>query len=158
MHTAESLLDIHRRVHQNLAGLLEHCRALSPAELDRELEGFGYASVRLQLHHIIGAQRYWTGVLLGQMRIEEDDADFPTVAALETLRVAVAAETEAWLRAAPADLDTPRHLVTWSGERQLAPSLIVLRICMHVYHHLGQATAMCRLLGHPVQGLDFPIT
>ena len=38
---------------------------LPPVALDQELEGFGYPSIRLQLHHVIGAEQYWVGVLRG---------------------------------------------------------------------------------------------
>ncbi|MBK9305322.1 MAG: hypothetical protein IPM94_16040 [bacterium] len=27
----------------------------------------------------------------------------------------------------------------------------------HVFHHQGQLTAMCRLLGRPSEGLDYPL-
>jgi uncharacterized damage-inducible protein DinB len=33
-----------------------------------------------------------------------------------------------------------------------------MRTMTHIYHHQGQVTAMCRLLGRPVNGLDYPIT
>ena len=49
MHTSESLLDIHDRTHRNLRGLLAHCRTLTPEELNREIEGFGYPTVPREL-------------------------------------------------------------------------------------------------------------
>jgi hypothetical protein len=57
VHTGASLLDIHERAHRNLKGLLAHCRRLSLEELNRTLDGFGYSTVRLQLHHEIGAEK-----------------------------------------------------------------------------------------------------
>ena len=38
MYTAEILLDIHDRAHQNLAGLLAHCRRLDDESLNRQEE------------------------------------------------------------------------------------------------------------------------
>ena len=159
LHASSALLDIHQRAHQNLAALLEHCRALPGADLNREQEGFGYASVRLQLHHAIGAERYWVGVLQGQMLVDDDDPAFPTIDSLEILRVRVAGVTEDYLRGAAADeLNKPRPMTTWGGkERHLVPARIVMRVVTHLYHHQGQVVAMCRLLGKPAGGLDYPL-
>jgi len=55
MYTPEALLDLQERTHRNLAALLDHCRELDAEQLNRELPGFGYPTVRLQLHHAIGA-------------------------------------------------------------------------------------------------------
>jgi uncharacterized damage-inducible protein DinB len=159
MHTSEALLDLHERAHRNLVTLLEHCGRLDHAELNCELPGFGYSSVRLQLHHTIGAEEYWIGVLRGSFRVEDDEADYPTVASLEAYRREVHAVTEEYLRgASPEELNTPRSMLTWGGkERLLVPAHVILRTQTHLYHHQGQVVAMCRLLGKPAQGLDYPI-
>jgi len=159
MYTAEALLDLHERAHRNLRALLEHCRTLEAGELNRELPGFGYATVRLQLHHMIGAEEYWVGVLNGIVQVDDNDADFPTVEALAAWRELVFAATEAWLRRVdPAALNTARPHQTWGGrERTMVPAHVILRTQTHLYHHQGQVTAMCRLLGKPIGGLDFPL-
>lgn len=159
MYTAEALLDIHERTHRSLSKLLAHCATLDPGAIDRPLDGFGYATVRLQLHHVIGAERYWMHVLRGVVDTGPDDDAFPTLDALAAFREEVAAETRAWLRAAaPSELDTPRRMVTWGGgEHLLVPAHVVLRTQMHAYQHQGQVVAMCRLLGRPAAGLDFPL-
>jgi uncharacterized damage-inducible protein DinB len=33
---------------------------------------------------------------------------------------------------------------------------VLLRTITHLYHHIGQVSAMCRLLGKPIPGSDFP--
>lgn len=162
MYTSEALLDFHERCHRNLKGILEHCRSLTPEELNRELPGFAYPTVRLQIHHEIGAEQYWVGVLRGLMLVEDDDPDYPTVASLEAHREAVYAATQEYLReASPDELNTPRPLQTWapqgSRERVLVPALVILRTQTHLYTHLGQVVAMCRLMGKRAGGLDFPI-
>lgn len=159
MYTAEALLDLHERVQRVLKALLEHCAGLDAEALHRELAGFGYPTVQLQLHHVIGGERYWVGVLRGEMRVEEDEADFPSVADLENLRVQVAAETRAWLSGRSArELNEARELVVWGGRaRRLVPALVLMRPITHVHHHAGQVAAMCRLLGHPLEGVDFPL-
>lgn len=159
MHSSAALLDLHERAHRNLRALLDHCRTLTAEELNRELPGFGYPTVRLQLHHMIGAQEYWMGVLVGVVEADDNDADFPTVESLAAWRARVFAATESWLRRVDATtLNTARAHQVWGGrERTLAPAHVVLRTQTHLYHHQGQVTAMCRLLGKPIGGLDFPL-
>ncbi len=159
MYTSEALADIHERTHRSLARLVAHCETLPPPAIDRELEGFGYPTVRLQLHHMIGAERYWLGVLQGRMDVDDDDAAYPTLAALSEHRERVALTTRAYIDgASAAELNTPRAMVTWGGREQvLVPARVVLRTQTHVFQHQGQVVAMCRLLGSPASGLDFPI-
>ena len=159
MYTMEALLDLHERAHRNLRALLDHCRTLDADELNRDLPGFGYPTVRLQLHHMIGAQEYWIGVLNGVVQVDDNDADFPTIDTLAAWRARVFAATESWLRGVdPAALNTARPHRMWGGrERTLAPAHVVLRTQTHLYQHQGQVTAMCRLMGKPIGGLDFPL-
>lgn len=159
-HTAETLADIHERSHRCLALLMEHCRSLTPEELNREFDGFGEdePSVRMQFHHEVTAERYWRGVLQGLMLIDEDAPKFPTVESLEGLRRDVFEKTQAYLRGASmAELNTPRVMTTWRGERTLVPAHIVVRISVHYFHHQGKILAMCRLLGKPGGGMDYPL-
>ena len=162
MYTNEVLLDLHERAHRNLRQLLEHCTQLTAEELNRELDGFGYPSVRLQIHHEISAQEYWIGVLEGRVDPDENDAAYPTIDSLEAYRLRVFSMTETYLQAASADeLNAGRPMMTWgfqgNVERVLTPALVVIRTLTHLYHHQGQILAMCRLLGKPASGFDFPI-
>lgn len=159
-HTSAALHDLHARAQGRLAELLAHCRAFSPHELNRELDGFGYPTVRLQLHHVIGAQEYWIGVLQGRVAPDFDDAAYPGIDELEAWRRRTADLTAAYLRATADDtLGTAVDLPTWGGSiRTLVPAQVVLRTITHLFHHQGQVAAMCRLLGRPVQGLDWPLT
>jgi uncharacterized damage-inducible protein DinB len=160
MYTKEALLDLHERAHRSLRKLLAHCTQLSAESLDRKLEGFGYPTVRLQLHHVIGAEEYWIGVLQGKILADDNDADFPTVATLGTYRERVAHVTREYLEAvSQSELNTAREMITWQGtKRELVPALVVLRPLTHLYQHQGQVLAMCRLLGMPgPNGLDFPV-
>ena len=159
MYSPEALLDILERTHASLEKLLAHCRLLGADELNRELIGFGYPTVRLQLHHVIGAEKYWTGVLEGRIDADEDDPKYPTIASLEAYREEVFAITENYLRSAsPEELNTPRKMTTWgNNEKVLTPVHVFLRTQMHVFHHQGQVVAMCRLMGKPANGFDYPI-
>jgi uncharacterized damage-inducible protein DinB len=154
------LLDMHERCHRSLRRCLDHCGELAPEQLDTELDGFGYRTVRLQLHHPIGAERYWVSVLLGAMDASEDENDARSLEAIESFRARVYALTEEYLRATTDEqLATPREVITWGDRRVvLAPMHVIARTQTHLFHHMGQITAMCRLLGHPVPaGMDFPV-
>ena len=159
MYTKEALLDLHERAHRSLEKLLAHCRLLGVEELNRELAGFGYASVRLQFHHQIGAEEYWISVLRGRMEASDNNSDYPTIESLEEYRKLVFAKTDEYLRTASTDeLNTARRMPTWGNkERLLMPALVFMRTLAHIYHHQGQILAMCRLLGKPTEGMDFPI-
>ncbi len=159
MHTVASIIDIHARCHRSIAALLDHCREFEAGELQRELPGFGHATVHAQLHHALGAERYWVGVLERRIIIDDDAEAYPTIADLERMRVEVFAATEAFLAGCDeAGLNAPRPVRTWRGdELLLAPAPVVLRTQTHLFHHQGQVAVMCRLLGRPVAGCDLPI-
>ncbi len=160
MYTVEALNDLHARTHWSVEKLLDHCAGFSETELARELEGFGYATLLEQLQHVIGAERYWVGVLQGEMLTHEDEADRASVGALRAFRERVVRATRDYLDAAtPEELNTAREMTTW-GDKQvvLVPARVVIRTQTHVFQHQGQVAAMCRLLGRPVpRGLDFPL-
>src|SRR5262245_31862912 len=159
MHTSSSLLDIHDRSHRNVRGLIEHCRQLTSEEFGRSMDGFGYPSVRLQIHHAIGAEKYWVSVLEGHMDAEENESDYQGVDALERYREGVFVVTERYLRGASEDaLNTAKVMTTWGNrQRLLIPAEVILRTKVHYYHPQGKVLAMCRLMGKPGSGLDYPI-
>lgn len=158
MHTPESLLDIHTRTHASLGALFGHLAEIDPEELERSFVGFGYPSVRLQLHHMIGAEHYWITLLEGEFVVTDEDA-YPDLPSLSTYREEVAGRARAWLEgASPELLNQPRTFATWGGrEKVLVPAAVVMRTQTHHFTHLGQILAMVRLMGHPVRGLDFPV-
>ena len=127
--------------------------------MNRSLEGFGYPTIRLQLHHEISAQEYWLSVLHGRMVAEETEHLYPTIESLEAYRTRVAGAIADYLRgASAAELNTARPMTTWGGGvKSLMPAHVILRTLTHLYHHQGQVVAMCRLLGKPTSGLDFPL-
>lgn len=160
MYTSQALLDLHERGHRTFQKLILHCGELQAEELNRELPGFGYPTVRLQIHHVIGCEEYWIGVIKGSFRAEDDDADFPTLSSLEEYRQRIAQVTRDYLsRASEAELNTAREMMTWQGKvRSLVPALVCVRTLTHIYQHQGQVLAQCRLLGKPGPGgLDFPL-
>ena len=94
------------------------------------------------------------------MDASENPADAASVEALEAFRNATFDTTRAYLSgASTSELATPRPMMTWGDQEvTLAPRLVLLRTQTHLFHHMGQIAAMCRLLGHPIpEGLDFPL-
>lgn len=160
MFTAAALLDLHQRSHRAFDQLLDHCATIPNDALARPLDGFGVPTVLEQFRHVYGAERYWLGVVRGEMLVDEDPADRADVAALRRYRDGIVETTRAWLASAnDDDVSTRRAMTTW-GDRvvELVPAHVVLRTQTHLFQHKGQIAAMCRLLGHPVpEGLDFPL-
>ena len=159
MYSTAALLDLHARVHRNLEDLIAHCAKLDPKDAERKLEGFGDASIRLMIHHAIGAEHYWMGVLQGVVDAADSSADYPDIASLEPFRAEVFEATETFLDTLDEEaLNATRRVSTWGGkEADLRPCHVFLRTQTHYYHHQGQVLAACRLLGHPGSGFDFPI-
>jgi uncharacterized damage-inducible protein DinB len=160
MFTAAGLLDLHRRTHWSVQKLIDHCAGFTAEQLRRSIEGFGYPNLLLQMHHVIGAEEYWIGVLQGRMLTEEREADFASIDALRAFRERTAAATRTYLNGtSDAELQRRRDVVTWQGKRTtVVPAHVLLRTQTHVFQHQGQVAAMCRLLGRPIPpGLDFPL-
>ena len=160
MFTKEALLDIHSRSQTTLASVIAHAAGLPSGLVDRELAGFGYGTIRLQVHHAVGAQRYWLSVLADAVDASDDFDDFPDMASLDAMRRAADDEVRHYLDGTSVeDLNRPGRHENWRGETQeMVPALVLMRTITHIHHHVGQVTAMCRLLGHPLdRGIDFAI-
>ncbi|GIK52956.1 MAG: hypothetical protein BroJett014_19290 [Planctomycetota bacterium] len=157
MYTPAALLDMHARSQRSLRGLIAHCGQLSAEQLAREMPDFGDPTLLAQFAHVMGAQRYWLGCLQG--RIEAEDPALAGMAEAEAFRESISAQVSAYLAGAgEAELNTPRAVKTFHGERTLAPAHVVLRTITHIYDHKGKIAAMCRALGKPIPpGLDFPL-
>jgi len=172
MHTIDGLIDIHARAHRTMKGVMEHCRAVEAEKGDVALTGFAYPTLREQVHHVLGAERYWLSVLHGQIELDDDLATWPDMAALMTMREQVAEVTAKYIRGAgEAVLTTAQELNVYGGRDEqvepprvitrsvsIVPARVILRVSTHIYDHKGQISVMCRQLGHPVPaGLDFPL-
>ncbi|MEZ6194555.1 MAG: DinB family protein [Planctomycetota bacterium] len=158
MDLRRMLSDVHERSHRGFATLIEHCGRFSPAEFRREREGFGVPSLQAQFCHVIGAERYWLGVLEGRMDVEDGLADDPGAPEIERSRREVFDAVEAHLARTPDEiLECATEFTTWGDvKRTLVPSQVLLRTQMHLFQHQGQITAMCRQLGAPINGIDYP--
>jgi len=160
MYTKAALIDIHTRTHRSLEKFCDHLAAFSDDELRRELEGFGAGCILAQLDHLIGAEEYWIWVASDAAIPNMDDSPPPALADLRVRRGEVAASTQRYINEASEEVLNARAMKTTYGGNQaeLIPAQIVMRTQTHIFQHLGQISAICRLLGKPIpQGLDFPL-
>ena len=159
MTTKDFLLKLHTRTHKSFEGLLKHCRKFSEEQINREMDGFGIPTIRLSLHHMIEAEKYWVGVIEGRIDVDENADEFPTIESLEKYRAQVFELTHNHIKnSTDEQLDTARKMMTWQNkEYDLAPVHIITRTQTHIYQHQGQVLAICRLFGEPCSGLDYPI-
>ena len=162
MYNATTLLDIHTRAHESFRRLIVFCGELTPDELRRPLNGFGFSTVLRQLEHTIGAEVYWQTVVTRGYTEEATLPDLPDIAAIEAFRRRTAAVTRSYLDGAnEAELNTSRQMISDPGQtRVLRPADVILRIVTHIYNHQGQVLAMCRTLGKPnddTHEVDYPL-
>ena len=163
MFSSTDLLELHRRAHRGTAVLIEHCAGFTPEELNRNHESFNGASLAQMIHHILEAEDYWMLVLRGEFREEADafmnEESCRDVAAMRDYLARLATQATEFLgRIDEGWLNAPQEFLTWPNDRrQLLPSMIVMRIVTHHFQHRGQAFSMCRIMGRPHSGADFPL-
>ncbi len=160
MYTTDALLDIHERTHRSIAKVMAHVATLPADELNRPLEGFSYPTLASQLHHVIGAERYWMQVMLGTIQLDDDASEHETIEALQATREQVAAGTRAYIGGlTDAQASAPTSVTQWNGKTiDVVPAHVVLRTQTHAYQHQGEIATMLRQLGHGFPSmLDFPL-
>jgi uncharacterized damage-inducible protein DinB len=162
VYTPAALLDIHTRMHRNMAVLLEHCAQLSSEQFQQPLDGFGIPSIHRQLFHTLATEWFWMSVVRGAGPPTDERAKYNTPALLEQYRQHVAQLTADYLQgASEEELDTRRRMEVDPGYfEDLVPAHVFLRVFSHQYHHQGQVLAMCRTLGFPRDDelpVDFPL-
>ena len=160
MYTTAALLDIHRRTHDSIQGVLDALGALPPEEMTKEVAGFSYPTLATQVHHYLGAERYWFSVLSGDLNLDDDADQHGTVEALRGMREQVAETTRAMVAGwSDEEASAPRTITKWNGETaEVVPAHVLLRTQTHVYQHHGEIASMLRQLGHRFPSmLDFPL-
>jgi uncharacterized damage-inducible protein DinB len=156
MFTKDGILALHGWTHECLDLVYTHAAALTPSQFVEEIPGFGSASVRDQLLHIIACERGWVRGLQNLPRTRWSGTDFPTAASLEEARQRVKADTIAYLERLP-DEQLNRDLTErpegWNWPLR-SPAFILHHVLTHAFHHKGQVVAMFRLLGCPAPDTD----
>jgi uncharacterized damage-inducible protein DinB len=156
MFNREGIRTLHGVTHDRLDLLLDHVAKLPPADFVRELQGFGFASVRDQLAHLLGAEERWVHRLQSLPMPKWVNADYQTAESIRPAKARVKAATVAYLDRLPeSELNaTLAHRPpNWNGDLR-SPAFILHHVITHAFHHKGQVVAMCRLLGHPAPDTD----
>jgi len=155
MFTSESLLQFYDWAQHGYNVLFDHAATLSPEELHRELPGFGFPTVCLQLAHIAGAEQFWFSRLRGDDSPDLDEDALKSVAAIRAAYGPVQERTREFIGSlSPAELTAPRRIDFGDGSGIMPPAGVLCHVLTHGYHHKGQVVAMCRLLGHPAPETD----
>lgn len=160
MYNSDGLIEFCRRAHDSFEKLINHCRSLTDDEFNRKLDGFGYPTAKLQLHHALGAMKYWIGVLEGRMDIDDDPDDKFSIDDMAEYQKSVKNIVDNYLNSAtPEELNNGRPMITWGNiEKTLIPAHVIIRTLTHLYQHQGQVAAMCRTMNKPIEpGMDYPI-
>ncbi len=127
--------------------LMERCRDLSPAELDREFD-LGLGTLRKTFAHIVRNVDAWSALMAGEKMPASRGAtcsiqellDWHAVATARLTRVAheIAARSawdEEWLDV----MDEPPSMKSYGGS--------IAHVITHSMHHRGQAIHMMKRLG-----------
>lgn len=156
--TREGLETFHGWTHVSLDALLEHLDTLPEELLGKELDEFGYRSIRAQLLHLFNCEAWWREMLQGRIFQDFQEEDFPDidVAAFKRLKQRVMVDTRHYLEdSSEEELNREVELHLPDGySLRTTPAKLVHHVLTHAYHHKGQVVAMCRLLGYPAPFTD----
>lgn len=156
MFTKEGIRALHGWTHDSLDLVYAHALALTPQQFVIEIPGFGRASVRDQLMHVIACEQGWVHGLQNLSWSKWSGADFPTAASLQAAKEQVKNETIAYLEGLSDQqlntelTDRPANWVRPPG----TPAFVLHHVLTHAFHHKGQVVAMFRLLGCPAPDTD----
>jgi len=101
MFTKDGILALHRWTHDCLDLVYNHAATLTQRQFVAEIPGFGRASVRDQLVHIVGCEQAWVHGLQDLAWTRWSGEDFPRVPQLQEARQRVMVETVAYLERIP---------------------------------------------------------
>lgn len=76
-YTADARLDIHDCAHWSFKDARDHCQQVETCQRGVLLSGFACPTLREQVHHVLGAERYWLEVLRVQLVLFNDLAAWP---------------------------------------------------------------------------------
>ncbi len=155
MFTREGIRAFHAWTHEKLDLLFDHAEKLPSELFVREMPGFGRASVREQLSHILGCEQFWL-CNLQNLKLERVPASsHKAVADLKRLKRQVIADTHRYLDAlSEQELNAETFQPPGRTGPLRSPAFILHHVLTHAFHHKGQVVAMCRLLDFPAPDTD----
>jgi uncharacterized damage-inducible protein DinB len=148
-------------VRQTRSVLLDFCDELDPEDLTRELNGFGWASIRKTLVHVADCYHAWLGAFI----LGTSDSPFTSQADLARLDLpgirsrfeAVDALVDDLYERFGDRLAQPLHRpIPWRHEEVLtaSPLQLLMHTITHEFHHKGQIVSMVRQMGYLPPGTD----
>lgn len=156
MFSAEGLKLLHSAAHETLDLIFLHAAQMPGSLFTRQLDGFGRATVRNQLCHILNAESVWVCGLRNVPSIRVSEADFPDATSLLPIKREVMQRTTNYIDSlSPTEFNTDLVNVqaNWIGPVR-SPAYVLLHVLTHAFHHKGQVAAMFRILGYPIGDTD----
>jgi uncharacterized damage-inducible protein DinB len=156
MFTKEGIRQFHAWTHESLDLVIQHAAKMPAGLFTREVPGFGYATVRNQLVHLLVTEAGWIRRLQSLEPVKFRNEDHPTPESLVEAKRAVMATTLAYLDALEEEqfnAELEKAPESWAGP-PASPAFILHHILTHAFHHKGQIVAMFRFLGHPAPDTD----
>ena len=156
MFTLDGIRKFHSWTHQSLTLVLDHLSTISPSDYTKEVPGFGFPTLRLQVIHILNCERFWLHTLQRLPVQDRTPSDFPGIPEARLLQEEAARQTLAYLAGlTDRQLNEATELHFPDGDIAIrTPALILHHVFTHAFHHKGQIAAMCRILGHPLHDTD----
>jgi uncharacterized damage-inducible protein DinB len=156
MFTRESIRKFHTWTHASLNVLFDHLATLPASDYAKDIPGFGYSSIRLQVIHLLGCEARWVRRLQIQPIGDWDPMRWPSLADARALQREITTQTLGYLSSlTDHQLNGTTTLHFPDGDvAHRTPALVLHHVFTHAFHHKGQIVAMCRLLGHPAPDTD----
>lgn len=156
MFTLAGIRKFHAWTHASLTLLFDHLETLPAGDYAQEVNGFGYASIRAQVIHLLGCEIRWVNRLRQIPNAAWDYTRWPAVSDARTLqREAQTRTLDYFSGLTDEQLNTKTTLHFPDGDTAVrTPALVLHHVFTHAFHHKGQIVAMCRILGHPAPDTD----
>ena len=147
----------HRRDHGQ-KHLLRFLSTISREDFIRPLECLTGGSIRDRLVHMVDAEGFWMSVLQQRVHDPLSPAGFSDLDSIIPIMQEASDRTLNVLHTVDADWFVRQSLFAHPHRKEplrLVPSLVVLHILTHEYHHKGQICLAARALGYTPPDLDF---
>jgi uncharacterized damage-inducible protein DinB len=156
LFTVIGMRKLHSWTHSSLTLVLDHLATIPEGDYAKEVSGFGFATLRAQIIHILNCEGFWIHTLQAARFEDEDAADWPSVPDARVLQRDVGANTLAYLSGlSDEQLNADTELLFSDGDKAVrTPAFVLHHILTHAFHHKGQIVSMCRTLGHPAPDTD----
>jgi uncharacterized damage-inducible protein DinB len=137
--------------------LFKHCEGLPKEVFTKEVETWGWGSIRNLMVHACFCYRHWlSGFAFQEEHPKVVEGDYPDVASVRKAFGQIDEMVERFLEHFKDSLDVPlSRKVSWQEEPFSAtPRKLFTHTVTHEYHHKGQIVSLSRQLGYPASDTD----